>query len=435
MASGGRPAAAGAAKAGKGAGNGAGKGERLKGEIAARRERPLALAAIGLEAELELHVDGRKRKPERVFGDPTGFVRRPLIHREGTSYHLPTGGAVYFDTGVIEVATPVIEIAPGCAARAGRSLWEAIRFLRGELDAWEETTGRTARLSGFSTHYNISFDTRPRTGAGARVTVNDLACLLVNLLPVPVMLLAANRRSTGIGVRPRGGRIEITADFTPSASLMIATAALVTGIAREVMTWRSFSLDALALHGVPRIDGFHPLPHSSRKGWVARAESFPRDPFTSSPDEPIWPVGDATKSLREVGRDVYLAFRPAVRRVAEPFTQKLLDTLLLRHGPLLLDLPERPPSYDDVGRLCRWDELFPERLLSRSRYERVLIRAIAGDVLRLEGRDHRPVGMRGWSEVVFERLPEGTRHRYPIDFLLQHLDRWERQGVGAGRRR
>ncbi|HEX6202104.1 MAG TPA: hypothetical protein VF100_03805 [Thermoanaerobaculia bacterium] len=427
MDSGRRRAAAGAAKDGK--------GERLKGEVAARRERPLALAAIGLEAELELHVDGRKVKPEKLFGDPTGFVRQPLVHREGTSYHLPTGGAVYFDTGVIEVATPVIEIAPGCAARAGRSLWEAIRFLRGELDAWEEATGRTARLSGFSTHYNISFDTRPRPVAGAPTTVEDLACLLVNLLPVPVMLLAANRRSTGIGVRPRGGRIEITADFTPSASLMIATAALVTGIAREAMTWRSFALDALALHGVPRIDGFRPLPHSSRKGWVARAESFPRDPFTTPPDEPAWPVGGAAKSLREVGRDVYLAFRPAIRRVAEPFTQKLLDTLLLRHGPLLLDLPARPESYDDVGRLCRWDELFPERLLSRSRYERVLIRAIAGDVLRLGGHDHRPVGMRGWSEVVFERLPEGTRHRYPIDFLLQHLDRWERTGVGARRRR
>jgi hypothetical protein len=413
----------------------AGKG-RSKGELADLRQRPLALAAIGLEAGMELVVDGRKTKPEKLFGDPTGFVRQPLVHREGTSYHLPTGGAVYFDTGVIEVATPVIEIAPGCAARAGRSLWEGIRFLRAELDAWEERTGRHARLVGFSTHYNISFDTRPSTGAGrAGTTVEDLACLLVNLLPVPVMLLAANRRSTGIGVRPRGGRIEMTADFTPSASLMIATAALVTGIAREVMTWRSFDIAALALHGVPRIDGFKPVPHSSRKGWVARAEGFPRDPFTTPADAAVWPVGGELRSLRDLGRDVYLVFRPAIRRIAEPFTHKLLDAILLRHAPVLLDLAERPESYEDVGRLCRWDELFPERLLSRSRYERVLIRAIAGDLLRMNGHDYRPIGMRGWSEVVFERLDAGTRHRYPIDFLLQHLERWERAGRarrGAG---
>ena len=38
---------------------------------------------------------------------------------QGTSYHLPTGGAVYFDTGVIEVATPVIEIERGCARACG----------------------------------------------------------------------------------------------------------------------------------------------------------------------------------------------------------------------------------------------------------------------------------------------------------------------------
>lgn len=413
------------------------KGTRLKGELGGRGERPLALAAIGLEAELELFVDGRKVKPERLFGDPTGFIRAPLVHREGTSYHLPTGGAVYFDTGVIEVATPVIEIDRGCAARAGRSLWEGIRFLRAELDAWEERTGRHARLGGFSTHYNISFETRAAVGreGEGRSSVEDLACLLVHALPAPVMLLAANRRSTGIGLRPRGNRIELTADFTPSASLMISTAALVTGVAREAMTWTSFALDRLDVHGVPRVDGFRPLPHSSRKGWVARGESFPRDPFVTPPDEPALTVGGEARSLREIGRDVYLAFRPAVRRIAEPFTQKLLDAILLRHAPVLLDLAERPPSYDDVGRLCRWDELFPERLLSRSRYERVLIRAIAGDVLHMEGHAHRPVGMRGWSEVVFERLPDGTRHRYPIDYLLQHLDRWERSGARPARRR
>src|SRR6476620_5461857 len=86
----------------------------------------LALAAMGLEAECSLLLDGQPTRPEALFGSPRDFIRGDLMHREGTSYHLPTGGAVYFDTGVIEVATPVIEIERGCAARAGRSLWEAI---------------------------------------------------------------------------------------------------------------------------------------------------------------------------------------------------------------------------------------------------------------------------------------------------------------------
>ena len=115
---------------------------------AATTRARLALAAIGLEAEFAVVLDGQPAKPEDVFGSPTRIVRGPMMHRTGRSYHLPTGGAVYFDTGVIEIATPVIEIERGCAARAGRSLWESIRFLRDELDAWEEREGRDVQLVG-----------------------------------------------------------------------------------------------------------------------------------------------------------------------------------------------------------------------------------------------------------------------------------------------
>src|SRR5438128_2186723 len=115
-------------------------------------------AAIGLEAEFNLVIDDVQVLPEDVFRSPQEFVRTPLMHRKGRSYHLPTGGAVYFDTGVIEVTTPVIEIERGCAARAGRSLWEAILFVRQELDAWEQAHDTDVQLAGFSTHYNISFE-------------------------------------------------------------------------------------------------------------------------------------------------------------------------------------------------------------------------------------------------------------------------------------
>jgi hypothetical protein len=67
----------------------------------------LRMAAIGMEAECALLLDGQPTRPETLFGSPRDFIRGELMHRQGTSYHLPTGGAVYFDTGVIEVATPV----------------------------------------------------------------------------------------------------------------------------------------------------------------------------------------------------------------------------------------------------------------------------------------------------------------------------------------
>src|SRR5215217_3950870 len=206
-----------------------------------RRARPHGLPAIGLEAEFATIVDDVQVRPEDVFVSPRRIVRGPLVHRTGRSYHLPTGGAVYFDTGVIELATPMIEIERGCGARGTRALWESLGFLRDELDAWERLHSRTVRLVGFSTHYNVSFRLPEGEPANDR-TVERLAHLLTHILAAPVMLIAANRRSTGVGVRPRGDRIEVTCDFTPDAGLMAATATLIVGIVRAVMAWPSYEL-------------------------------------------------------------------------------------------------------------------------------------------------------------------------------------------------
>jgi len=403
---------------------------------------PLQLAAVGLEAEFELWLDGQRVKPEDVFESPRQLIRGPLMHRRGTSYHLPTGGVIYFDTGVVELATPVIELARGCAARAGRSLWESLLFLQRELDAWQARDGREARLVGFSTHYNVSFEAagemRPRvlSSASAKRSIGDLALLLAYLLPAPVMLLATNRRSTGVGVRPRGDRLEVTADFTPSSSLMIAAATVVIGIAREVMRWPSFDRAELAARGLPVIKGFHPCRHTSRRGWLARFDCYPRNPFTTGPDEEVWEVeepfwrrrGETPRplSLRRIALEIARRFRLGIRRVSDPFTFRLIDAVLTGRTPSLLDLPDRPAAYEDVGRRAAWDNLFPDRVLERSRYERVLIRAISGRDLWLGGSAYKPVGMRGWSQVVFRRQPDGVRRVLSIDQLLTHLDDWER---------
>jgi hypothetical protein len=393
----------------------------------ARPSAGLDLAAIGMEAEFEVWVDGVKRDPKRVFGSPQHFVREALMHRQGTSYHLPTGAAVYFDTGVIEVATPVIEIERGCAARAGRSLWEAVLFVREELDHWERRSRRDVRLVGFSAHYNISFEL-PRHRQGTTRTVDKLALLLTHLLPVPVMLLAANRRSTGIGVRPRGDRIEITADFTPSAALTIATGTLITGIVREVMRWPSFEPEMLDRMRIPVIRGFRPIPHTSRQGWLAHESSFPHSPFAADIDAPDWITSDGNRwSLRAIGNRITRSFWHPIRRLSDPFTFRLIASVMRGRAPSLLELPDRPPEYEDVGRLCTWEDLFPERELSRSRYEQVLIHAIRGERLRLRGRWLRPVGMAGWSSVAFRREPDGRRVVLPIDLLIRHLGDWGRR--------
>ena len=109
-------------------------------------------------------------------------TNRNLRCRLSGSLQLPTGGALYFDGGVIEVATPVIEIARQCTARAVRSLWDQIGFLRGQLDRWEVHERRSVRLQAFSCHVNISFEL-PREERGRNRTIQKLALLLTHLLP------------------------------------------------------------------------------------------------------------------------------------------------------------------------------------------------------------------------------------------------------------
>ena len=388
--------------------------------------QPVSLGAMGVEAEFTVLLDGKQVKPEDVFKSPTNIVRTPMMHRTGRSYHLPTGGAVYFDTGVIEIATGMIEIDKGCAARAGRALWENLRFLRTELDEWEKTHGHDVELSGFSTHYNVSF-TPSQARRGPACTVQKLALLLTYILHTPVMLLAANRRSSGVGVRPRGNRVEVTADFTPDASLMIATGTLCVGIIKEVMSWPTYELAELDKYvtDLPMIRDVKPVPHSSRKGWSMKYTCYPENPFIQDIDEPMWrTTGGEVLSLREMAGRVTKFFWPSIARFSDPFTLRLIGSVMKGRAPSLLELEDRPPEYDSVGRLCQWDDLFPETVLPRSRYERVLGHAIKGERLELDRDVYTPVGMQGWGHVVFRRDRDKSRHVMSLDYLLDHLDDW-----------
>jgi hypothetical protein len=331
--------------------------EARPGRRARGRRAPAAglrMPVMGLEAEFNVFIDGVEIDPRKYWVTPGAFIDAPLLKRERSSFQIPTGGAVYFDRGVIEVVTPVIELAPGCTARVVRNLWEQIGFVRNELTKWEGRQGRQVRLKAYSTHYNVSFELRPHEQGPGR-DIKSLALLLAYILPVPVAVVGTNRRSTGVGVRPRGDRIEVTADFTPDPGLMIATATLVLGIVREVMTWPSYDLSMLDRKRVPVVADVVPGKHTTRKGWLTKDFNFPQSPFTSDIDERIWPTRDGrTRTLRQMARETAWLFRRTIRRYSDPFSFRLLFAILRGRSPSLLELPDRPSAYEDVGRLCRW---------------------------------------------------------------------------------
>ena len=437
---------------------------------------------IGLEAEFRVFIDDLEVKPEAIWRTPSGFIDEPLFKRTGKSSQLPTGGAVYFDGGVIEVVTPVIEIAPQCTSRVVRSLWEQIEYVRRHLDRWEEKTGRRVRLEAFSCHYNISFEVEAEQRHRNR-NIQKLANLLIRLLAVPVIVIAANRRSTGIGVRPRGDRLEVTLDFTPDPGLMAATAALIVGIVREVITWDSYLVSEIEARSIRLIDDLEPGRHATRKGWLFRDEHFPANPFATSLDARVWPTATGLDSLRKISFDIAIYFRDSIRRHSDPFSIRVLFGVLQGEIPALLDLSDRPAAYDDVGRTIRWGETLPELRdfvplidtglpsrrradresglqppwrgqradrrkramlpprverrtapsrrqgvesppprLTRSAYEKVFRALGRKRSLRIGGKDLTPVAVKGWYHSVL-RASDGEERLLSIDQILRQMRR------------
>lgn len=339
------------------------------------RKTKLRMPAVGMEAEFNVWVDGKEVVPEKFWKSPLDFIQVELLPREGRSSQIPTGGAVYFDRGVIEVVTPLIEIDQRCSARVVRSLWEQIAFVRDQLTRWEEQAGHEVRLRGYSSHYNVSYEI-PESKQTPSRNIRKLALLLAYILPPPLMLLGGNRRSTGVGVRPRGDRVEITLDFTPEPSLMIVTAAAVIGIVRDVISWPSYELSTLEDLPIPLIDGVIPGKHTTRKGWLTKDFHYPRSPYTTDVDDVIWPCTDGeTRSLREIGLETCRFFEDSISRYGDPFSTKLLFAILEGKSRSLLDLLDRPLAYDHVGVLCRWGAVLADRILEMSEDAKAAVRS------------------------------------------------------------
>jgi hypothetical protein len=387
------------------------------------RERAIAAtpprAVIGLEAEFNLLVNGRRRRPERVFGDPSLLVRRRMIPRTGKSFQLPTGGAIYFDTGVIEVATPIVELEPGCCYRATRLLWEQIRYLRVELDHWARRNRCQCSIQGFSTHYNFSFPNARKSKLRNAIT---LAYLLTHILPVPVILLASNRQSSAVGVRPRRTRVEVTADFTPDPALMLATSAFIAGVVQTVLRWEDFGLRQLNRHGVPRITPFRLRKHSSRRGWRITADSLGQNPFTSDINAPVWKLRNGRLlSLRAIAGETLTPFRRRIRQISDSSTLEHIAAIFDGDARSLLDFTERPQAYDDVGRTIDWGRRRMRRW-SRSKYEKIIHRMIAREPVRVRQKRYRVDRMNGWYQMEFREVGTKRRRIFNLDELVQLSD-------------
>lgn len=398
------------------------KQDRSKG--GERIHLPPPRAVIGLEAEFSLIIDGVRRRPEVIFGTPQRLIRQKMMPRTGRSFQLPSGGAIYFDTGVIEVATPIVELEPGCCYRATRLLWEQIQYVGEELRHWGERHKCQAQLQGFSTHYNFSFQSEH---ASPQRDARRLGYLLAHILPAPVMLLAANRQSSAVGVRPRGKRIEVTADFTPDAALMLATCAFIAGAAGTVSAWPGYELDQLEEHDIPQFAQFALRRHSSRRGWRVTKQSLAANPFACDVNAPIWKLRDGRElSFRAVAQETLRPFRKNIRRVSDLATLRHIEAVFDGNARSLLDFSERPEAYNDAGHKWDWNRR-RMRHWPRSAYEKVIHRVIAHEPIVINGKRYVAERMQGWYEVVFCESKTGRRRIFNLDHLAKLMTKKTRK--------
>jgi hypothetical protein len=310
-------------------------------------------------------------------------------------------------------------------------LWEQIRYLRRELDHWARRHKCHCTLQGFSAHYNFSFPTNQKSKLR---NSTKLAYLLAHILPAPVILLATNRESSAVGVRPRRNRIEVTVDFTPDPALMLATCAFIAGAMETVLRWDDFRLRQLRQHALPRIARFRLRKHSSRRGWRVTSDSLGQNPFVANISEPLWKMRDGrTLSMRTIAAETLLPFRRQVRWISDPNTLEHIAAVFSGDARSLLDFERRPDAYDDVGHGIDWGRRRMRRW-PRSKYEKVIHRVIAREPMRIGQKRYQVDRMNGWYEIEFREVGTKRRRTFNLDELVKMADRKKTTRVALRKR-
>ena len=71
------------------------------------------MPVTGIEAELAVFVDGERVDPARIWTSASSLMGPAAVEAGGLAAPLAGGGVLYFDDGVAEIVTPVIELGPG----------------------------------------------------------------------------------------------------------------------------------------------------------------------------------------------------------------------------------------------------------------------------------------------------------------------------------
>ena len=182
----------------------------------------------------------------------------------------------------------------------------------------------------------------------------------------------------------------------------------------EVLGWPRHGLGELRARGIPVIARFRPCRHTSRQGFLARADCFPRNPFAADPGAGEWLLTDGRiVSLRQMACEIAAPFRKSIRAVTDAAGCEHLFAVFDGRARSLMDFPDRPPRYEDVGRIIDWNRR-STRKLPRSAYERVIHHVLEHRRIRVNGVTYTPERMLGWYEIAFRETRTGRRRVFNL---------------------
>ena len=238
---------------------------------------------VGVEHELQLwlgerQVDFRTLLPAL---DPPG-VPDPGDPR---ARRLRSGVALTADGWEAELASP--PLATGSAQLLG----PVLAAQRAELLAGLETVCPGIRLSGFSTHVNVSVSDDH---------VVDVARELTQRCAVALMLMLDGPESPGLLVRPRRGRLEVCGDFVEGEDL---AAAVTLGTAATAM------LVTPGDHLLPPALRLEVVPARERYGFYVDRRACGADLYTTG-RATLVRSGTEVRTAQDVLEQVWACARP-----------------------------------------------------------------------------------------------------------------------------
>lgn len=271
---------------------------------------------IGVEREYWVRRGGQRVDARTVWAGLSG-AGAAIDPGDPNSRRGPTGAVITTDGPHAEIATPPVDLRPGCTLEVLAHAAAAEAHLRGQLDRLS--------LIGYSTHISVEVDDR---------IVVAVARTIARQLALPIMLGLDRSASPGVLIRPRPGRLEVGGEFAAgdqlrTAVVMTVGMVLLAENCLGIHRWRRPAGPRLALTSA-----------TERYGFYVDRMAFGPDLYLHGRKSSL-----AGRSAGELMESLWSGARRWAAMVFGPDELALADDVAAGHSPLPLESP-----CDDDGR-------------------------------------------------------------------------------------